>query len=328
MLSTTPPRRQPSRGLPRLASALAAATALGAVPLVLSAPVAQAAPVDPSVVAIGSGSYAAAPPASVDAGHKPTVSATVDQQLFIDASQDGQPVPTNAWCTDLVVSRYSGDLWADPLVISNSETGTKVTYPTRWNAEGTAMTLEQPLVVGGTVTPQAASGNVVLADFDSAAGAPGWTTTGDAFSTLPSPGTSRGQSAVAGFLGAGLANSFTDAAGDGATGTLTSPTFPVDHRFLGLMVGGGDHPGTEEVQLLVDGQVVQTATGQNSETLRWVTWDLSAYAGRQAQVQVVDTLGAGWAHVLLDQVVLTDDATGLDTRFDSARQAPSAQARR
>lgn len=328
MLSTTPLHRQPSRSFPRLAAALAAATALGAVPLVLAAPAAQAAPGDPSVVSVGGGSYAAAPPASVDAGHTPTVSATVDQQLFIDASLDGQPVPTNAWWTDLVVSRYSGDLWADPLVVSNSRTGTTVSYPTRWNAEGTAMVLEQPLVVGGTVTPQPAASDVVLADFDSATGARGWTTTGDAFGTLPSPGTSRGQSGVAGFLGAGLANSFTDARGDGTTGTLTSPAFPVDHGFLGLMVGGGAHPGAEEVQLVVDGEVVRSATGENSETLRWVTWDLSAWAGRQAQVRVVDSLDAGWAHVLLDQVVLTDDVTGLDTRFDPAFRAESAEALR
>ncbi|MCZ2831116.1 glycosyl hydrolase [Modestobacter sp. VKM Ac-2986] len=328
MLSDAARRPSTSRGLPRLASALAAVTALGAVPFVLAIPVAQAAPGDPSVVAVGSGSYAAAPPASLDANHSPTVSATVDQALFIDSSQDGRPVPTNAWWTDLVVSRYSGNLWADPLVNANSATGTTVHYPTRWNADGTAMRLEQPLVVGGTVTVQPAPSDVVLADFDSATGANGWTATGDAFTVLPSAGTNAGQSPVAGFLGTGLANSFTDARGDGATGTLTSPTFTVDRAAAGLMVGGGDHPGAEEVQLVVDGQVVASATGENSETLRWVTWDLSAHAGRQAQVRVVDTLQAGWAHVLVDQVVLTDDVDGLATRFDPAFRAESAEALR
>ncbi|TWH73748.1 F5/8 type C domain-containing protein [Modestobacter roseus] len=314
--------------MPRLAAALAAATALGAVPLVLAAPPAHAAPGDPSVVAVGSGSYAAAPPASLDANHRPTVSETVDQQLFIDPSLDGHPVPTNAWWTDLVVSRWSGDLWADPLVVSNSANGTTVTYPTRWNADGTAMRLEQPLVVGGTVTPQPAASDVVLADFDSATGATGWTATGDAFADVPSAGTNAGQSAVAGFLGAGLANSFTDGRGDGATGTLTSPAFTVDRGFAGFLVAGGNHPGAEEVQLVVDGEVVQSATGENSEALRWVTWDLSAWAGQQAQIRVVDTLTAGWAHVLVDQVVLTDEPEGLATRFDPAFRAESATALR
>ena len=49
-----------------------------------------------------------------------------------------------------------------------------------------------------------------------------------------------GQQTVTGYQGNGLVNSFND--GDGATGTLTSPAFTVDKRYLNFLVGGGNHP--------------------------------------------------------------------------------------
>ncbi|HYI32986.1 MAG TPA: hypothetical protein VEX88_05950, partial [Glaciibacter sp.] len=107
----------------RFAGATAAVAGL-AVALLPLAPERVAAadyvnPTNPDVVAVAGGSYAAAPPAALDApGHN--VSDTVSKQLYIDQSQSGKPVPTNAWWTDLAVSKYSGDLWADPLVNKNT----------------------------------------------------------------------------------------------------------------------------------------------------------------------------------------------------------------
>ena len=311
----------------------AAVVATGVVPAAAAAPgdpappaPAAAAAAAPAAdgVALGSGSYAPTPPSTI--ASSADVQATLDKPRFIDPSRAGEPVPTNQWWTDLVVSRFSGDLWANPFVASNSAAGTKLSYPKDWNAQGTAMRLTQPLTVSGQVTPAPAPGSTVLADFED--GLPdGWSATGTAFATTAS-GTARGQSAVSGWLGDGFANSFTDDAGDGATGTLTSPAFTVDTAAIAALVGGGAHPGQEALELLVDGEVVRSATGENSEQLRWVTWDVAELQGRTAQLRVVDQLTAGWAHVLVDQVVATDDATDLAAQWTTDFRADRADALR
>lgn len=275
-------------------------------------------------VRVGDGSYAPTPPASIT--DIADVRKTLDQHLYIDPSQAGKPVPTNQWWTDLLVSRYSGDMWAYPFVSSNSAAGTKVTIPTRWNSDGTAMRLEAPVTVGGTVDPTPDASDRVLADFED--GVPdGWVATGDAFDRTAT-GTSTGQSEVSGWLGSRFLDSFTDDGGDGATGTLTSPSFTIDRSTLAFLVGGGHHPDHEAVQLVVDGEVVASSTGTDSERLRWDSWDVSALRGRTAQFRVVDDLRAGWAHVLVDQVLLTDAPDGLAERSSTTFTAKQADALR
>ncbi|WP_146244258.1 discoidin domain-containing protein [Curtobacterium sp. MCBD17_032] len=275
-------------------------------------------------VRVGDGSYAPTPPTTIT--DSADVQETLDQRLYIDPSQAGEPVPTNQWWTDLLVSEYSGDMWAYPFVSSNSAAGTKVTIPTRWNSDGTAMRLEAPVTVGGTVEPTPDASDRVLADFED--GVPtGWVATGDAFDRTAS-GTAAGQSEVAGWLGSRFLDSFTDADGDGATGTLTSPSFTIDRSTLAFLVGGGDHPDHEAVQLLVDGDVVASSTGTDSERLRWDSWDVSRFQGQTARLRIVDDLRAGWAHVLVDQVMLTDAPDGLAERFSTSFSAKQADALR
>ncbi|WP_146242483.1 discoidin domain-containing protein [Curtobacterium sp. MCPF17_047] len=272
---------------------------------------------------VGSGSFAPTPPTSIS--DSADVQKTVDQHLYIDPSQAGKPVPTNQWWTDLLVSKYSGDMWAYPFVSSNSQDGTKLTYPTKWNSDGTAMQLESPVTVSGTVTPAVDPSDELLADFEH--GVPdGWTSTGTAFSGATD--TAAGQSQVSGWVGNGYLTSWGATGGDGATGTMTSKPFTVDHSTLAFMVAGGKHADQEAVQLVVGGQVVASATGDDSERFRWVDWDVSAWAGQQAQLRVVDSLNAGWAHVMVDQVLLTDEPDGVAQRFSTAFSATEADALR
>lgn len=60
------------------------------------------------------------------------------------------------------------------------------------------------------------------------------------------------------------------------------------------------------VNLLVDGAVVQSRTGADSDTLDWAHFDLRPFRGRQVQVEIVDRNRGGWGHVLADRFVAAD----------------------
>jgi hypothetical protein len=60
------------------------------------------------------------------------------------------------------------------------------------------------------------------------------------------------------------------------------------------------------VELVVGGEVVRSATGQDSEHLAWTAWDVRGLAGESARLRVVDNATGGWGHVTVDQVSLDD----------------------
>lgn len=99
---------------------------------------------------------------------------------------------------------------------------------------------------------------------------------------------------------------------DEATGGWGHLTF--DHVVV------GDEPAKvrsdeTSVNLVVDGEVVRTATGADSETLDWASWNVKEFAGREASIRVVDNNRFGWGHILLDQVMFADAAA--PTRLES-----------
>ena len=140
-----------------------------------------------------------------------------------------------------------------------------------------------------------------------------WKVEGDAFGTKPARGTLPGQMAVTGFLGRGLANSFEG--GDDSTGTLTSPAFRIERKYLNFLIGGGSYAGETCVNLIVDGEVVRTATGPNSsaggvEALDWFSWETADLGGRTASLRIVDRRKGGWGHINVDQIVQSDVKRG------------------
>ena len=142
-----------------------------------------------------------------------------------------------------------------------------------------------------------------LGDFEGTTWGTGWTATGSFAAAAPSA------SSLVGQVGAQVADTFAGG-GDPATGVITSPAFTVDRNFLHFLIGGGDHPlGVEpatSVQLLIDGQPVRTATGEDSARLRPVQWDVREFAGRTAQIQILDDATGEWGHVMVDQILLSD----------------------
>ncbi|MFE9202278.1 GH32 C-terminal domain-containing protein [Micromonospora sp. NPDC007230] len=134
----------------------------------------------------------------------------------------------------------------------------------------------------------------------------GWTATGGLRDRAPVVGPARWER---GHVGDKLLTTFFEA--DSTTGTLTSPGFTIDRNHLSVLVGAGGHlgdgTGRTVVELLVDGQVVRTATGNFSGFMNWRSWDVTQFRGRTAQLRIVDENNGGWGHLLVDQLIATDE---------------------
>ena len=137
----------------------------------------------------------------------------------------------------------------------------------------------------------------------------GWTGTGDLTPNFQ-PASSGGDF----YIGAKRINTFETGTvpGDDRQGTLTSPEFPLTKNFMSMLVGGGNRSADSgqilAVQLLINGKVVRSLAGDNSGVLNWKGWDVSEFAGQNAQLRVVDQATGGWGHLTLDHVMLTDTA--------------------
>jgi hypothetical protein len=143
--------------------------------------------------------------------------------------------------------------------------------------------------------------DIVLSNFEGADYGD-WKTTGKAFGATPATGNAPGQGKPHGFLGKGLVN--TMFRGNALTGTLTSPPFKIERTAISFLIGGGRCPGTCCINLLVDGKVVRTATGQNDERVLRRHWDVTEFRGRKGVIQIVDKERHGWGHINIDQITL------------------------
>ncbi|MBU0679399.1 MAG: glycoside hydrolase family 32 protein, partial [Verrucomicrobia bacterium] len=142
----------------------------------------------------------------------------------------------------------------------------------------------------------------VLFDFE--ATADGWKRTGSAFGARPVRGSLPKQQKVFGIEGRGYSSSYHG--GDRATGTLTSPSFPITRDFINFKVAGGRGDDEMSVNLVVDGETVRSASGRNSETLLWRSWDVADLKGTQAQIRLVDRGTDDWGHIMADHFMISD----------------------
>ena len=96
------------------------------------------------VVPVGKGSYASAPPESAD-----QKSRAMQTQPLNLVSDDGRPIPTNKWWTQLLVSKFARSLWSYPLRVDPSEKGLDLYFPIRWSPAGNDPACDFPLNVSG-----------------------------------------------------------------------------------------------------------------------------------------------------------------------------------
>jgi fructan beta-fructosidase len=158
-------------------------------------------------------------------------------------------------------------------------------------------------VEGGSTAPPEGD---VFADFEADGLQSGWTGTGS-FTDL----VNTTWSDLPGRVGRGVLDTCW-AGCDPAVGTVRSPDFTISRDFINLLVAGGNHPlsGPEPtaVSLVVDGQVVKSETGDNSPNMNWRAWNVSAWRGHTAHIEVTDQRTADWGHIMVDHIVFSDAA--------------------
>jgi uncharacterized protein (DUF608 family) len=145
-----------------------------------------------------------------------------------------------------------------------------------------------------------------------------WTQEGNCFGPSPVEGTLPGQQKVSGFQGKALVNSYFN--GDDAQGRAVSAPFELKMKFVHLLVGGGQWPGETCINLIAEGKVLETATGENTEALRSVRWDVSEHVGKTVQFEILDKRTGGWGHILVDHILLSESAASpfLDPKVPEA----------
>ncbi len=296
-----------------------------------------------TAVAVGAGSYASSVPAAV-AETDSYYGLPADQIsgansiypfLHLDPSLFGKPLPTNHWWTDLLIAdrsylpsgateyqlqqaTFGGNQWVYPSRVNPQSYGLDIYYPTAWqgaNADYSQASIDSgtALQIHGDRGYAVPPGDVVVADFESGYPA-GWTTQSVAghtnpFLTGPVQSTWTGQSpAPAGYVDGGYVDTFLAGSNNGANDFegILSGTITIQKHYIHLLVGGGNDTANTVVRLRVNGTVIKQATGQQSSTLAWNTWDVSAYNGQTATVEIVDTTNAGWGFILCDEIVQSD----------------------
>lgn len=167
---------------------------------------------------------------------------------------------------------------------------------------------DHPHTDGSQLANDPPAGTTVF-DFETADGQTladtGWQLTGD-FATDPArnPSTAGGDY----YLGAKRINTWEGGPrGDDNTGEMLSPAFTLNGDYVSFLIGGGTRTdGTLQAELVVDGEVVRSQTGPEAGALNWVSWDVSEYADRQAQIRIRDEATGGWGHLTFDHVVVGD----------------------
>jgi sucrose-6-phosphate hydrolase SacC (GH32 family) len=144
----------------------------------------------------------------------------------------------------------------------------------------------------------------IFADFEGGGWGTGWTASGSFSGQGPSTGSLTGQ------VGSKALDTYVNG-GDSSTGTITSPAFTIKRDRIDLRVAGGNHPwgaaGATAVNLIIDGVVHRTATGNDSSTLQDVSWDVHDFVGHAAYIEVIDNATGSWGHIMIDQIVFADE---------------------
>lgn len=153
--------------------------------------------------------------------------------------------------------------------------------------------------------------NVLIEDFETQTFR-NWIATGDAFGQYPYlvPTQTLREWGNVGFEGNYMISSYVN--GDKGTGTLTSPVFTINRKYLNFLISGGFED--VYVALIIDSEEIFREAGLKTRKMSWVSKDVSAYMGQKAQIRIIDNSTSGWGFVDADYFCLSDNPIGVIKR--------------
>ncbi len=89
-------------------------------------------------------------------------------------------------------------------------------------------------------------------------------------------------------------------------GLAVSKPFLLSEDWLNFQVRGGRHPETLEVRLRVDGESVHRSSGFNGSDFQPVAWNVSAWRGKMATLEVSDQTTDLWGYLEVREATLSD----------------------
>ncbi|TNJ41251.1 helix-turn-helix transcriptional regulator [Tamlana fucoidanivorans] len=111
---------------------------------------------------------------------------------------------------------------------------------------------------------------------------------------------------VNGFQGKHFAFSFGEKH-DKEKGRLTSEKFIITRNYISFLIGGGNHPDSTCINLIVNDSVHFSSTGLSTGELRKEFWNVSHLQGNKAHIEIVDNYALNWGHIIIDNICFTDD---------------------
>jgi non-lysosomal glucosylceramidase len=158
----------------------------------------------------------------------------------------------------------------------------------------------------GPAEPASARPDVVFEDWTREDFA-GWTVAGTAFGSKPLDRKAAEKAfSNPGGPAVGVVTSDVPGRTGSSTGTLTSAPFAISRRYVNVWLGASDLPGQTCVNLLVDGQPVQSRAGLGQRRLSPVFFDVSAYEGRRATLQIVDSATTPQSFIGVGRIFFSD----------------------
>jgi uncharacterized protein (DUF608 family) len=165
-----------------------------------------------------------------------------------------------------------------------------------------------------SASPPAARPDVVFEDWSGETYG-GWKVEGSAFGGGPVKKTDI--PAYQGDVGgdtARVVNSHASASGDSveqrdkAVGKLTSREFTIERRLITFWIGGGRaRPDSRlGLTLFVEGKPVRTASGEDRNQMAPRHFDVRAFAGKTARLEIIDDATGGWGNIGVGKIVFTD----------------------
>lgn len=102
-------------------------------------------------VPVGGGSYASFPPKGkvMDGKRKVDLVEETEQRKLYLVKDDGRPIPSNKWYQNLLFQQYGTGLWAMPHTVDATPEGIEIFHPTTFDASGSKMISEFPLILSG-----------------------------------------------------------------------------------------------------------------------------------------------------------------------------------